>query len=64
MTSLKDSNLTVTYNTAIAGKGIEVDDDADQNISIVYVDDVTKATIKTDQLIGKSGEAAKLFNYS
>ena len=61
LTSLKDSNLTVTYNTAIAGKGIEVDDDADQNISIVYVDDVTKATIKTDQLIGKSGEAA---NYS
>ena len=61
LTSLKDSNRTVTYNTAIAGKGIEVDDDADQNISIVYVDDVTKATIKTDQLIGKSGEAA---NYS
>ena len=33
LTSLKDSNLTVTYNTAIAGKGIEVDDDGFESIS-------------------------------
>ncbi|MFS0925227.1 mucin-binding protein [Enterococcus durans] len=57
LTSLKDSNLTVTYNTAIAGKGIEVDV-SDQNIKINYIDDVTKATIKTDQMTGKMGVPA------
>ncbi|WP_435340504.1 mucin-binding protein [Enterococcus durans] len=57
LTSLKDSNLTVTYNTAIVGKGIEVDV-SDQNIKINYIDDVTKATIKADQMTGKMGGTA------
>ena len=57
LTSLKDSNLTVTYNTAIVGKGIEVDV-SDQNINIDYIDDATQTTLKTDHLTGKMGGTA------
>ena len=69
MTSLKDSNLTVTYNTAIAGKGIQVytkaavppavfveESPTNQDGSVVSL---TKTNVPTKPIIDQSNNQKK-----